>query len=166
MKPYSEYTAEELATERLFIRWIRHPEDSPIRIFWEQWLQKHPHMSGTVSSARELVRSVSDWELEEMSGEETGSLWNRIRTSIELLPEIERLDPSLKALATNWNFLRWSAGILVVIGLFLGVVFWESGASGNSFSQTIMCENDTLQVTVNQDSTSKEIERKNRSSLK
>lgn len=121
MKPYSEYTAEELAMERLFIRWVQNPNDPPIQQFWEGWLDQHPSMIDTVYLAKELVDSASKYDANEISNDEVGSLWNRIRSSVETLPELEHLDPSVKAIATNWYFLRWSAGIVATVSL---VVLW------------------------------------------
>ena len=62
MKTYSEYTAEELAMERLFIRWVRHPNDPKVADYWVDWVRKNPHQAETVESAKRLVDTVSDWE--------------------------------------------------------------------------------------------------------
>ena len=58
MKPFSELSAEELAMENLFIRWVRFPDDPPIRSFWEGWIVKYPAMKDTVARARELGTKV------------------------------------------------------------------------------------------------------------
>ncbi len=153
MKPYSEYTAEELAMERLFIRWVRNPDDPPIQRFWENWIEQNPMMVGTVESARELVDVASGWEVDSLPPNEAGSLWDRIRSSIETLPEIEYLDPSVKAIAANWYFLRWSAGIVATVLLVMLWFFWEPEAFPRP--QTVMAKSDTTRVIHNQDSTKK-----------
>ncbi|WP_247231521.1 hypothetical protein [Telluribacter sp. SYSU D00476] len=121
MKPYSEYSAEELAMERLFIRWVRYPNDLPIRAFWENWLIQHPHMDETVTVARQLVETSSALGADVLSGEEVGSLWNKIRTSIEQMPDVEPLDAKLKTVATNWYIIRWSVAVLTA---FVMVLLW------------------------------------------
>jgi hypothetical protein len=155
MKPYSEYSAEELAMERLFIRWVLHPDDPPIRKFWTSWIDKYPHMGETVQDAKELVHTASDWNLEEVSTQEAGSLWSRIRTTIETLPEMEHLEPSLKVMATNWYFLRWSVGIATTVFLLLFWFFWEPNAFPVRSTETSIAKSDTVHSIDKQDSTSK-----------
>lgn len=155
MKPYSEYTAEELAMERLFIRWVRNPDDPPIQKFWENWIEQHPFMVETVQSARQLVDEASGWEVETLPHNEVGSLWERIRNSIETLPEIEYLDPSMKAIATNWYFLRWSAGIVSTVLLVMFWFFWEPENKYFQSSQTQIAKSDSIQNLNKSDSTSK-----------
>ena len=155
MKPYSEYSAEELAMERLFIRWVMHPDDPPIRKFWMGWIDKHPHMGETIQDAKALVRTASDWNLEEVTSQESGSLWSRIRTTIETLPEMERLEPSLKAMATNWYFFRWSAGIVATVVLVLLWFFWEPSTFPVQPSEAGIAKTDTTLTNNRPDSTVK-----------
>jgi hypothetical protein len=89
MKPYSEYSAEELAMENLFIRWVRFPNDPPIRSFWENWIAKYPYKKDTVEKARELVLITSEWKPETLSGQDVNSIWDRIRNSLEIIKERE-----------------------------------------------------------------------------
>lgn len=89
MKPYSEYSAEELAMENLFIRWVRFPNDPPIRSFWENWMVKYPNKKDTIDKARELVLVTSEWKPEMLSNQDVNSLWDRIRTSLEIITERE-----------------------------------------------------------------------------
>jgi hypothetical protein len=155
MKPYSEYTAEELAMERLFIRWVLNPDDPPIQKFWENWMEQHPSMSETVQSARELVGASSEWDTETLSQGETNSLWGRIRNTIEALPEIENLDPTVKAIATNWYFLRWSVGIVATILLAILWCFWEPQVFTHYSGERGMIRSDSTQRVITQDSTHK-----------
>jgi hypothetical protein len=89
MKPYSEYSAEELAMENLFIRWIRFPDDPSIKSFWENWIIKYPAMKDTVDKARELVLTASDWKPETLSNQEVNTIWDRIRSSLEIISDRE-----------------------------------------------------------------------------
>ncbi|GHB71733.1 hypothetical protein [Persicitalea jodogahamensis] len=120
MKPYSEYSAEELAMERLFIRWVRHPDDPHVSKFWVNWVQENPQQTETVESAKMLVDTVSDWEETEMSSEERTSLWELIRQSIGSIPSLVESGRQGVAPVENWSFLKWSIGIVTtVILLFL-----------------------------------------------
>ena len=97
MKPYSEYSAEELAMENLFIRWVRFPTDPPIRSFWENWMQKYPNKKRTVDEARELVLITSDWKTESLSNQDVNSIWDRIKSSLEIIKEKEPVDAVAEA---------------------------------------------------------------------
>lgn len=157
MKPYSEYSAEELAMERLFIRWVMSPDDAPIRKFWMGWIAKYPHMEEVVQDARRLVQTASDWNLEEVSAQESGSLWNRIRTTLETLPERERMSPSSKAVEIRGYFLRWSVGIAATAVL---VVFWFFREPAVAPVQSIEIDIAGADTTIrpsSQDSTNKSI---------
>ena len=155
MKPYSEYSAEELAMERLFIRWVMHPDDTPIRKFWMGWIAKYPHMDEVVQDARELVKTASDWDLEEVSTQESGSLWSRIRTTLETLPERERLNPAIAVIATPWYFLRWSVGIAATAALLLFLFFREPVVFTAQPDESSIAKPDTTQQSGSQDSTKK-----------
>jgi hypothetical protein len=141
--------------ERLFIRWVQNPNDPPIRKFWKGWIDQHPSMIDTVYLAKELVDTASEWDTNEISHEEAGTLWNRIRSSVETLPELEHLDPSVKAIATNWYFLRWSAGVVATVLL---VILWFS-FEPNTFPlpppKMILSKSDSSQMMVKKVSTSK-----------
>ncbi|HEV7350648.1 hypothetical protein [Telluribacter sp.] len=152
MKPYSEYSAEELAMERLFIRWVRFPNDLPIQSFWENWLVQHPHMNETVHTARQLVEQASAWNSEDLSGEEAGSLWTKIRSSIERLPDVEPLDPSLRSIAANWYFFRWSAGVCATGLLIMLWYFLEPTPINNRLFEPLPIKTDSVQVDSSADS--------------
>ena len=85
MKPFSELSAEELAMENLFIRWVRFPDDPPIRSFWENWILKYPSQKDTVAKARELVLIASDWKPDSLSGQDVNSIWGRIMSSLDIM---------------------------------------------------------------------------------
>lgn len=85
MKPFSELSAEELAMENLFIRWVRFPDDPPIRSFWENWILKYPSQKDTVAKARELVLIASDWKPDSLSSQDVNSIWGRIMSSLDIM---------------------------------------------------------------------------------
>ncbi|WP_439559557.1 hypothetical protein [Dyadobacter sp.] len=89
MKPFSELSAEELAMENLFIRWVRFPDDQAIRSFWENWIIKYPSRQETVEKARELVLIASDWRPDSLTSQDVNSLWGRIRSSLDIIGDRE-----------------------------------------------------------------------------
>jgi hypothetical protein len=93
MKPFSELSAEELAMENLFIRWVRFPDDPPIRSFWENWILKYPAQKDTVARARELVLIASDWNPNGLSNQEVNSIWGRIMSSLDIMGDRESKVP-------------------------------------------------------------------------
>lgn len=96
MKPYSDYSAEELAMENLFIRWVRFPDDPSIRTFWENWMIKYPSKKDTVDQARELVLIASEWRPDTLSNQEVNSIWGRIRSSLDIIGDREVEDSPAK----------------------------------------------------------------------
>lgn len=75
--------------ENLFIRWVRFPDDPPIRSFWENWILKYPAQQDTVAKARELVLIASDWKPESLSNQEANSIWGRIMNSLDIMGDRE-----------------------------------------------------------------------------
>jgi hypothetical protein len=119
MKPYSDYSAEELAMENLFIRWVRFPDDPSIRTFWENWILKYPYMKANVEKARELVLTASDWKPESLSNQEVNSLWGRIRNSLDIIGEREPVNLAIGS-HSKIPIVRRTLMILVSI---IGLIF-------------------------------------------
>lgn len=106
--------------ERLFIRWIKYPDDVPIHAFWESWLKKFPEMQDTVHAAAELIRASSDWPQEnDLSEDEVGSIWTRIRSSIGQVKEMDPLQSRIEILKFRLFYYRWYLIGLVLVGLVL-----------------------------------------------
>ncbi|PWJ58331.1 hypothetical protein CLV98_104190 [Dyadobacter jejuensis] len=113
MKPYSEYTAEELAMEKLFIRWIRFPDDPSINAFWEGWQRKNPDMQATIHTARSLVLRAADPRIDSISQQDAHTLWGRIKSTLENRTERESAQPSHIVPSSR---IGWE-GILIAIVL-------------------------------------------------
>lgn len=127
MKHFSAYTAEELAADELFIRWVQHPDDAEVSAYWEGWLTHHPYKAEDVAIARELVGMASGPASKPMEGEEVMSLWGRIRSSIQEMPELQPLQPEIQSWVTNWYIFRWVSAVAGIV-LFVGWVLWMQGA--------------------------------------
>ncbi|MCE7063975.1 hypothetical protein [Dyadobacter sp. CY326] len=123
MKPFSELSAEELAMENLFIRWVRFPDDPPIRSFWEGWIVKYPAMKDTVARARELVLMASDWRTDSLSSQDVNSIWGRIRNSLESIKERESGQPSAYSESVKPSGIVVGVISMVVIILLAFVFF-------------------------------------------
>ncbi|MFD1144323.1 FecR family protein [Larkinella insperata] len=127
MKHFSAYTAEELAADELFIRWVQHPDDAEVSAYWEGWLAYHPYKEDTVALARELVHLASNPGSQPLEGEEVVSLWGRIRSSIQEMPELQPLQPEIQTWVTNWYIFRWVSAAAAIV-LFIGWVLWMQGS--------------------------------------
>lgn len=96
--------------ENLFIRWVRFPDDPPIRSFWENWILKYPARKDTVAKARELVLIASDWKPDNLSSQEVNSIWGRIMSSLDIMGDRDSRKNALDQPAS-----RLSAGNIVLI---------------------------------------------------
>ncbi len=109
--------------ERLFIRWVKFPDDAPIRSFWENWLKKFPQMRTTVAEASELVRISSEWKPDEsLSLDEVNSIWGRIRSSIDQVKEMDPWQSRLDTLGVRVVYYKWYIAVLaalLILVLFL-----------------------------------------------
>ncbi|WP_128546120.1 FecR family protein [Larkinella soli] len=123
MKHFSAYTAEELAADELFTRWVQHPDDAEVSAFWEGWLTHHPYKTEEVEEARELVMTASRPATRGLEGDEVVSLWGRIRSSIQEMPELQPLQPDVQSWVTNWYIFRWVSAAAGIV-LFIGWVLW------------------------------------------
>ncbi|QRR04129.1 hypothetical protein HWI92_10005 [Dyadobacter sandarakinus] len=113
MKPFSELSAEELAMENLFIRWVRFPDDPSVRSFWEGWINNYPSCKETVERARELVLLASDWKPDTLTNQEVNSLWGRIRTSLDIRTDKDSGEASVKWMSNA----RFEGLILLIMSL-------------------------------------------------
>lgn len=78
MKPYFAYTADELATDDLFVRWVLHPADDEVAVFWRHYISQHPVERSTFEVARTLVDQLSQPIGGGLSALEARALWERI----------------------------------------------------------------------------------------
>lgn len=108
--------------ERLFIHWVRYPNDPPFKSYWEGWLKKYPEMEDTVIEARELVQMSSEWQFKNsLTNEEVHSLWDRIRSSIGQVSEIESFRTRLQILKIRLLYYRWY--VVIAAALFLLLLY-------------------------------------------
>lgn len=128
--------------ERLFIRWVRHPEDLPISRFWEGWVEKHPFMADTVAEAKELVKRASAWDANGMTRSEELALLKRIRDSIAL---VEHEEPEV--LATKLKN-KWIMGLGILLVAVVLVVWWVVSRPEKSPVLTSKIKSDSLSAYI------------------
>jgi transmembrane sensor len=120
MKPYTLYTTEELAVDDLFIRWVQHPYDDEVDLYWQQMLEQHPQLANRFDEARVLVLHLSQsLNLPILHPDESGTLWQRIRGALQNIEEVRSLQPEVRRFIGWWYFIR-SAAATVGIALLVG----------------------------------------------
>lgn len=122
-KPYATYTAEELALDALFVRWVQYPDDDEVTAHWQGWLAQHPHRAETVETAQRLVQTASLPSAPALPGDEVSSVWGRIRQSLRTMEDVRPLQPDVRAVVGWWYFLRAVAAGLAVV-LLSGWALW------------------------------------------
>jgi transmembrane sensor len=122
-KPYSAYTAEELALDDLFLRWVQHPDDEEVVAYWQAWISNNPHRADTVDTARELIRVASLPTDLALSIDEVSTVWGRIRESLQTMEDVRPLQPDVRTMVGWWYFSRTLAATLGLI-LLVGWAVW------------------------------------------
>ena len=144
-KPYAAYTAEELALDDLFVRWVQHPDDEEVVAYWQNWLSKHPYRTQIVEVARELIHTGSQSALPELSSDEVSSVWGRIRQSLRTMEDVRPLQPDVRAVVGWWYFIRTVAAMLG-LGLLIGWALWMQYGPNQSVSTISTSINQTRQI--------------------
>ena len=134
-KPYAAYTAEELALDDLFLRWVQHPDDEEVVAYWQTWLNNNPHRSDTIDTARELIRVASLPASVPLSIDEASTLWGRIRESLQTMEDVRPLQPDVRTMVGWWYFFRTLAATLGLV-LLVGWAVWMQYGPNQSI-QTI-----------------------------
>lgn len=123
MKPYATYAAEELALDDMFMRWVQHPDDDEVDLFWQNFVRQHPYHEPVLNQARQLVTDSSVVLLGALSNDEMSNVWHRIRVSLQGLDEIRPLQPNVRTVVAWWYFGRSVAAALGLL-LFVAWGFW------------------------------------------
>lgn len=120
MKPYSTFSAEDLACDDDFFKWVKYPERYPgLQMFWDNWLLENPSRKDIVEEARYLVLSVVEQNQYLKSESRQKEVWDRIVSTTDL--SVSRPIPFwrqwyakaaviLLALGAGWFFLKSSPG--------------------------------------------------------
>ena len=151
-KPYSAYTAEDLALDDLFVRWVQHPDDEEVAAYWQNWLLNHPHRTETVEVAREIILTASQPALPALSSDEISTVWGRIRESLQGMEDVRPLQPDVRAVVGWWYFIRTIAATLGVV-LLIGWALWMQYGPNQCISTINTLAHQTREIRLPDNST-------------
>ncbi|SKB83845.1 FecR family protein [Dyadobacter psychrophilus] len=132
---YRYHTAEELATDDLFRKWVTSPTPE-ITSFWLKWIADNPEKSVEVGMARELVLAVYDIHTDDLTEE---TLQHEI-AEITRLAEIQKQN-------TNTNIYRlvrqpfWRVAAIFLLVSAIGL--WLYSRENNAASPSAARHNHT-----------------------
>ncbi len=108
---YARYTAQQFAQDEAFQAWVLHPRAAD-DLFWQQWLDDHPHRRAEVEQARALLLG---WQFEAppVSDEEVA----RLRRNI-----MRQVKNELRAVARRRFTYQVAASLLILLGV-AGVLY-------------------------------------------
>ncbi|WP_310396718.1 FecR domain-containing protein [Hymenobacter sp.] len=116
---YLQYSAEELAQDELFVRWVLRP-DAEAEAFWQNWLTTYPFRRDEVELARHILLALPQWPQVRLATGEKIDLKQRIFAEIAAR---ERPLPTLiPPRRTAWY---WAAAAVLLISLLGGWQLWS-----------------------------------------
>lgn len=119
MERYLHYTIEDYAQDEGFIAWVLSP-DKESDILWNDFIQSHPELSHKISSAKELVRSLSP-HLSPAPTPIKSRVWSRIEASTRAA---QTQNTEEKVRSINW----WPAVAAACVLMFVAYTFFfDSG---------------------------------------
>ena len=98
---YSRFTVEDFVLDRKFRKWILSP-DTETNIFWNAWLEKHPHKLKTLQEAKTIVLQLPKVDYG-WNDEQEDTLWQSIHQDMHHPGKKEIKVISLHASATLQN---------------------------------------------------------------
>ena len=113
---YTHYTAHQLAQDERFQAWVLHPTPAD-QLFWERWLEDHPHRRAEVAQARTLLLG---WHFEEpsVSTEEIAQLRLKVMQQVTGEPAGQSWVP-----IRLWSYGRVAASVTVIFTI-LALLYW------------------------------------------
>ena len=118
MKPYAQYTVNELAADDLFIRWVQHPEDDEVAAYWMGLEMQQPQLRIRFRDARQRVLEIGrSITLNNLRPDEMATVWGRIRGSLQDLEDVRPLRPEVRSFIGWWYFARSIAATIVIVCL-------------------------------------------------
>lgn len=122
-KPYSDYSVEEFALDDLFVRWVQHPQDDEVAIYWQNWLANHPQCREKAETARQLILEASEPRQVGLSERESYTLWTRIRESLQHFDNSLGFQKPVRKVVDWWYYVRAMLGLSALV-LFTGLACW------------------------------------------
>ncbi len=108
---YARYTAQQFAQDEAFQAWVLHPRAAD-ELFWQQWLDEHPHRRAKVEQAQALLLG---WQFEAppVSDEEVAHLRRNV---------MRQVNNESRAVAQRRVMYRVAASLLILLGV-AGVLY-------------------------------------------
>ena len=124
---YIRYTAEELAQDDLFRRWVLQP-DSETDLFWTDFLRQHPHKQPVVVTAKALLKAVERMAV--VPTQEQGHrMWMAIEDRIQEEPDpTDMEEPGVFSINFR-SILAVAATLILLMGL--GWLFYDKPQPGD-----------------------------------
>jgi ferric-dicitrate binding protein FerR (iron transport regulator) len=113
---YSNYSAEDLALDDTFRRWVLNPDDESVQ-FWNRWLENNPHKEEDIHKAMQLVKLAGLRTDNEVT---TAFLdvWEKIKENAE-----QETRPQKHG---TQNYKAWAAAIAALMVLAAIYVLWPA----------------------------------------
>ncbi|MFD0998956.1 FecR family protein [Ohtaekwangia kribbensis] len=113
---YSNYSAEDLALDDSFRKWVLSPDDESTQ-FWNRWLESNPHREEDIHKAKQLVKLAGLRTDNEIT---TAFLdvWGKIKENAE--QETQQQTQSTQ------NYRAWAAAIAAMMVLAAIYVLWPA----------------------------------------
>ena len=111
---YSNYSAEDLALDNSFRKWVLNPDDETIQ-FWNRWLDSNPHRKGDIHRAAQLVKLAGLRTDNEMTIAFL-DVWEKIKVNAE--------QPAQQQTHGTRNYRAWAAAIAAIAVLAAIYVLW------------------------------------------
>ncbi len=125
MHSYSDHSAEELAQDDFFRRWVQQP-DAETNDFWTAFLRQYPHKQAAVELARALLKAVT--QLQVLPSPAQGErMWATIEDRMHDQVPFTALQPT----GPRQFHIGWRAvwAVAATVALLLGVGWWLVGPS-------------------------------------
>lgn len=116
---YEDYTALDFVKDEFFQDWVLHPNEAR-NLFWENWLQAHPHQQAVVAEARKMLQAIKP-ESRVLADEQVALIWDNIQARIRKTKQVSALPPEEPAVR-SWGNWYWVAAGLV--GFLLAFSAW------------------------------------------
>lgn len=114
---YSQYDVEDFVTDAFFSRWVKRPDDET-KVFWEQWMDKHPEKSDTIAQAKSILH-ILNFRVEEANREE------QQEAKTYIMRQINSKQPRKGMINFQKRYLSMAAAIaLLLVGSYF---IWHIG---------------------------------------
>ena len=114
-KKYEDYQLQDFIADQSFEEWVNHPTRES-NLFWEKWLETHPHQKETIKNAQLVLKSLKFKDKNIIDN--PNKVLNRIQQSIQ-----ENRAYTIKSLPTR-TIYPWRAMVAAASVLLLISVFW------------------------------------------